>query len=131
MATIASATGRAAAILTTAEVFASSLDLTKTLDGSVTVELSFTLGSLTNMAVKFYGSTDGLTFFPLHSGVATLTETLTANATRHYLVKVPGVNFFAVSVTGSGTVTSSSCTITYRYQLPLVVSEQDGAPHLG
>jgi hypothetical protein len=46
MATVTSATGRAAAILTTGEVFGTALDLANTVDGRVTVDLSFTIAHL-------------------------------------------------------------------------------------
>lgn len=130
MANYGTLVGRAAAILTTAEVFGAVLDLSLSYDNSVTVELDFTKGSLTNVIVNFYGSADNVTFRPLHSGVATLTETITANATRYYMIRPSGVRFFQASVTGTGTVTSSSCTFTYRYQLPLAVTNQDGSHHL-
>lgn len=132
MSTNASLAGRVAAILTTAEVDGAVLDLqANSFDNEVSVELDFTLGSLTNVVVRHYGSSDGVTFRPLHNGASLLTETITANATRCYTLRVPGVRYFKTTVQGTGTVTSSSCAYTYRYQLPLVVTQQDGAPHLG
>jgi hypothetical protein len=116
MATVASSSGRAAAILTNLEVKGTTLDLqTTTADGRVTVDLSFTIGSLTNMIVVFYGSADDITWDPLHNGVALLTETLTATAERMYTISTAGIRYFTVGVTGTDTLTSSSCAFTYRY----------------
>ena len=115
MATVSSAAGRAAAILTTGEVFGSALDLQETSDGRVAVDLSFTLGSLTNVIVRFYGSSDDVTYKPIAESGAIVTETLTADAERMYALSLPGVRYFKASVQGTGTVTSSSCAFTYRY----------------
>lgn len=115
MATVTSSVGRAAAILTNSEVKSTSLDMQTTADGRVTVDLSFTLGSLTNMIVIFYGSADDITFDPLSDGVIAATVTLTANTERMYTFSLPGIRYFAVGVTGTDTLTSSSCAITYRY----------------
>jgi hypothetical protein len=107
---------RAAAILTTSEVAATALDLNVAYASRVTVDLRFTLGSLTNATVRFYASVDGTTWIPLNTGAGALTETLTADATRCYaLPSLAGWKFFRASIQGSGTVTSSSATITYRY----------------
>ena len=109
-------TGRAAAVLTTAEVAGNSLDLNTTYASQVTVDLSFTLGSLTNVIVRFYVSMDGTTFVPINVAGALVTETLTANATRAYsMPHLSGWKFFRASAQGTGTVTSSSCSFTYRY----------------
>jgi hypothetical protein len=108
--------GRAAAILTTAEVAGSALDLNKAWGGQVTVELDFTLGSLTNVTARFYVSTDGTTYRPIAVGASLLTEVLTATATRCYVLpSLVGWKFFRVSLQGSGTTTSSTATVTYRY----------------
>jgi hypothetical protein len=131
MANYGSLVGRAAAVLTTSEVAGALLDLSLSFDNSFSVELDFTIGSLTNVVVRFYGSADGATWRPLSNGTAVLTETITATASRYYMARLSGVRYVYVSVQGTGTVTSSSCTFTYRYQLPLVQTKQDGAPHLG
>lgn len=130
MATVTSATGRAAAILTTGEVFGTALDLANTVDGRVTVDLTFTIGSLTNVIVKFYGSADDVTYDPLANGIAVLTETLTASAERMYVISAPGVRYFKCSVQGTGTVTSSSCAFVYRYQPYLTTANLDGASRI-
>jgi hypothetical protein len=130
MASTATATGRAAAILTTGEVDGAVLDLSASFDGGVSVELDFTLGSLTNGIVRFYGSDDNSTWRPLHNGAAALTETITANATRCYVMRLPGIRYFKVSIQGTGTVTSSSAAFTYRYQPYLTSTNTDGAPRI-
>ncbi len=106
---------RAAAILTTAEVAGAALDLNEAWGSSVTVELSFTKGSLTNVIIQFYVSMDGTTYVPYAAGSALMTETITANATRAYAVSAPGWKWFRATLTGTGTVTSSSATMNYRY----------------
>ncbi len=108
---------RAAAVLTTGEVAATALDLNKTWGSFVTASLNFTLGSLTNVTVRFYVSIAGSTYFPIVADGGTLmTEVLTANSTRVYTMQsLAGWKYFRMSLQGSGTVTSSSAAITYRY----------------
>lgn len=108
---------RAAAILTTAEVAAAALDLNETWGDHVSVQLDFTLGSLTNVIVRFYASMDGVNYYPIASGTGALsTETITATATRCYAIPQPmGWKFFRASLQGTGTVTSSSAALSYRY----------------
>lgn len=107
---------RAAAILTTAEVAATTIDLNETWGGQLNVQLDFTKGSLTNVIVKHYVSMDGTNFYVLSSGTAALTETITADATRAIQVEAcGGWKFYRTTLTGTGTVTSSSATVTYRY----------------
>jgi hypothetical protein len=108
---------RAAAILTTGEVAASALDLNEAWGSRVSVFLDFTLGSLTNVVVRFYASMDGTTYYPVSADTgAVMTETVTATATRAYTVgNLVGWKWFRASVQGTGTVTSSSATLTYRY----------------
>jgi hypothetical protein len=108
--------GRAAAILTTGEVAGATLDLSDAWAGHVAVDLDFTLGSLTNVIVRFYGSEDGSTWKPIANGSVLMTETLTATATRLYLVPaLAGVKYFRASVQGTGVVTSSSCAFSYKH----------------
>jgi hypothetical protein len=107
---------RAAAILTTAEVAAASFDLNNAYNSEVTVDLSFTIGSLTNVIVRFYASTDGVTYKPIAPNGTVMTETITATAERCYTIPpLAGWKQFRVTVQGTGTVTSSSCAIVYRY----------------
>lgn len=108
--------GRSAAILTTAEVAGATFDLNNAYNSQVTVDFTFTIGSLTNVVVRFYASMDGTTFVPIAQSGAVLTETVTATATRAYVVQpLSGWKNFRVTVQGTGTVTSSSCAFTYRY----------------
>lgn len=107
---------RAAAILTNAEVKATSIDLNETWAGQLNVQLDFTKGSLTNIILVHYVSMDGTNWYNLSSGTAVLGETITANATRAIQIHITGGwKFYATAVTGTGTLTSSSATITYRY----------------
>ncbi len=111
--------GRASAVLTTGEVAGAALDLELAKDKRVVVDFSFTIGMLTNVTVRFYGSMDGTTYdligdlaVPGTSSVA-----LTANTERLYTMPpLMGVKWFRVSVQGSGTVTNSLCDFTYRYE---------------
>lgn len=108
---------RSAAILTTGEVAASAFDLNKSWGSTVTVDLDFTKGSLTDVTIRFYASIDGTTYKPIAvNGGTLMTEALSANATRCYVVpSLAGWKFFRVSLQGSGTTTSSSATVSYRY----------------
>lgn len=107
---------RSAAILTTSEVAASSLDLNEAFGAQVTVDASFTIGSLTNVVLRFYASSDGVTYKPIALGGTVVSETLTASAERCYTIPgLGGWKYFRVSAQGAGTVTGSSLTLTYRY----------------
>lgn len=131
MSTLSSTVGRAAAILTNSEVLGAALDMqTVACNGLVTVDLDFTIGSLTNIIVRFYGSSDGVTYKPLADGNGLITETLTASATRMYALSLPGVRYFKASVEGTGTLTSSTCNYTYRYQPYLTASPTDGSARI-
>lgn len=108
--------GRAAAVLTTAEVAGTSLDLNTTYASTVSVDVDFTLGSLTNVVLRFYASMDGSTWKQIVSAGSVLSETLTASATQAFsMPHLAGWKFFRATAQGTGTVTSSSCDFTYRY----------------
>lgn len=110
------ALGRSAAILTTSEVAGAAFDLNNAYHSQVTVDFSFTIGSLTNVIVKFYASMDGTTYDLVYNGTATITETLTASGERCYVMPpLPGWKYFRATVQGTGTVTSSTCNFSYRY----------------
>jgi hypothetical protein len=108
---------RAAAILTTAEVAGAALDLNEGWGGNVGVQLDFTKGSLTNVIIRHYVSMDGTNWYPVYTEAgAQATETITADATRSYKFgSLGGWKFFRSTVQGTGTVTSSSAALTYRY----------------
>lgn len=111
-----SVVGRSAAILTTSEVAGATFDLNNAYNSQVTVDFSFTLGSLTNVIVRFYASVDGTTFDPVYNGGTAVTETLTASGERCYMLPpLSGWKYFRVSVQGTGTVTSSTANFSYRY----------------
>ena len=109
-----------------------SLDMTNTFDGRVIVDFSFTKGSLTNVKIRFYGSTDDITFDPLHNELgAEMIETLTADGERMYALSLPGVRHFRATVQGNGTVASSLADFTYRYNRNYLSSSQtDGVTRL-
>lgn len=109
--------GRASAVLTTGEVAGNALHLWNNVhDSQVTVDLSFTIGSLTNVTVKFYASMDGTTYDQINVNGSNLQEVLTASSERCYVMPpLSGWKYFRVSVQGSGTVTSSLCDYTYRW----------------
>ena len=71
--------GRTAAILTTGEVAGNAFDLNNAHEACVTVDLSFTIGSLTNVIVRFYVSMDGTTYDPIAVNGTLTTETITAS----------------------------------------------------
>ena len=107
---------RAAAILTTGEVAGSRIDLNETFNGSLGCQVDFTLGSLTNVILRPYVSMDGTNWYLMYGPAgASLAVTLTASATIALPLSAPGWKFMRVSAQGTGTVTSSSLTLTYRY----------------
>lgn len=107
---------RSAAILTTGEVAGTSFDLNEAHESEVSVQIDFTIGSLTNVVVRFYVSADGSTFYSAFGPTgAAITQTLTASSTIAVPVSGKGWKFLRVSCQGTGTVTSSSATITARY----------------
>lgn len=108
---------RAAAILTTAEVAATALDLNKSYGSNVTASLDFTIGSLTNVTVRHYVSIDGTTYYPIVvDGGTVMSEVLTASSTRAYVMpSLAGWKYYRMTLQGSGTATSSTASITYRY----------------
>lgn len=110
--------GRAAAILTTSEVAGTTLNLltSNIHDAQLTVEITFTIGSLTNAIYKFYGSIDGTNFDLIYVGGTATTITLTASG--EICVSMPplsGYKYFRATVQGTGTVTSSTTAFTYRW----------------
>jgi hypothetical protein len=110
--------GRASAVLTTSEVAGTAIDLDLCKNKQVVVDFGFTLGMLTNVTARFYGSTDGTNYFLLADLAVPGTSSivLTASTDRFYVMPpLPGVKWFRVSVQGSGTVTSSLCDFTYLY----------------
>ena len=109
-------TARAAAILTTGEVAGATFDLNETAGSAALVNIAFTIGSLTNVVVRFYVSDDNTNFTTLFGATgAALTQTLTATQTISIPVWAPGKPFLRVSCQGTGTVTSSSATVTISY----------------
>jgi len=108
--------GRTSAVLTTGEVAGTALSLAQCADYRVTVDLSFTIGSLTNVIVRFYASMDGTTYDPININGTNMTETLTASSERCYVVpSLAGWKFFRASAQGTGTVTNSLCEYKYRW----------------
>ena len=106
---------RAAAILTTSEVAATRIQMGVTHENEVTLDLSFTLGSLTNCIVRFYASEDGTTYKSVSDIGGAISYTLTADTERAFTFKLPGWSFFRATSQGTGTVTGSSATLLYRY----------------
>jgi hypothetical protein len=107
---------RAAAILTNLEVFTSSFDLNNAWGSRANVQIDFTKGSLTNVIATFLVSQDGVTYYTLMGPTgAVLTQTLTANSTLSIPVMCEGWKYLRLGLTGTGTVTSSSATVTVKY----------------
>ena len=107
---------RAALILTNSEVASSRLDLNETVDSTVGIQIDFTIGSLTNGIFAYFASADGTTYYPVEThGGGVVSHTLTATGTKLVTVQAPGMKWFRVGVTGTGTVTSSSATVTLRH----------------
>jgi hypothetical protein len=108
--------GRASLVLTTGEVAGAAMKLANAHNAQVTVDLDFTIGSLTNVIARFYASMDGTTYDLIYDSGNATSLTLTGSDT----VAVPmpslaGYKFFRASVQGTGTVTSSLCAFNYRW----------------
>lgn len=104
---------RSAAVLTNSAVAAKVMNVFDIPEGIVSVEVSFTLGSLTNGIFNPQVSMDSSTWFDLSDPGAL---TLTATGTKAFPCVCKGWKFFRVTATGTGTVTSSSATINYHWQ---------------
>lgn len=107
---------RASAVLTTGEVAGTSFILNEAQNSEVLVELDFTLGMLTNVIVRFYGSMDGTNWYTIHGSTGdALTQTLTASSDHALPVRAGGYRFLRVSAQGTGTVTNSLLAVVIRY----------------
>ncbi len=110
---------RASAILTNAAVAATKLDLNEAADGSVKVQVDFTVGMLTNVILRGYVSPDNVTWYQLFSGDSTsLAALCTLTGTNTICLNMPslgGMKWFRMTAEGTGTLTSSLLTLTYRY----------------
>jgi hypothetical protein len=111
---------RPAAILTTAEVAGANQDVNETWGAELTVDADFTLGSLTNVILRFYASMDGVTWIPIYApgstGHIAMNATLTATGRIAIPVQTPsGFKFFRATAQGTGVVTGSSLTLYYRW----------------
>jgi len=115
MATAGSATGRAAAILTTGEVFGADCDMSAALDGRVTVDFSFTIGSLDSVTVTAYAGNAATPTDVLYVNGVLQQISLTGDTEAALVYDAPGCSVFRLSVQGVGTVTDSSCDFTYRF----------------
>lgn len=109
-------TARAAAILTTGAVDASIFTLPKAWAERLAVDMRFTLGSLTNCTFAFYvADKDQTAWIPIESAGGNVSWVPTASGNRSVVIEAPGWSFFKVTCQGSGTVTSSSATVYYRW----------------
>lgn len=110
---------RASAVLTTGEVAASALDLNEAWGSNATVHVEFTLGMLTNVVLRFYVSTDNTNWKQIYAPAATVAA-MTATLTASSSIEIPmpclaGWKHFRVTAQGTGTVTNSLLSLTYRY----------------
>lgn len=107
---------RAAAILTTGVVSSTTFVVPKCWASRFTLDIRFTVGSLTNVTLLYYVSMDASTWVPCETlGAGVLTHVLTADTTKAVNFDGTGWAYFKVTAQGSGTVTSSSLTLTSRF----------------
>jgi hypothetical protein len=111
-----SAPGRTAAILTTAEVSGTTFSIDKAARAEFSLDFTFTIGSLTNVVLRFYASMDGTNWDVVSDIAGNVSYTVTASVDRAFPFKVPGYTNFKASVQGTGTVTSSSAAFAHRYR---------------
>lgn len=105
---------RAAAVLTTAAVAAATLPVQNTPEGTIMVDVDFTLGSLTSATFTPQVSDDGVNWRTLSDPGAL--GPLTATGSYSFPCICKGKKYFRVTAIGVGTVTGSSATISYRWQ---------------
>lgn len=106
---------RASAVLTTSAVAAATLPVQNTVDGTVMVDIDFTLGSLTSATFTPQVSDDGVTNWRNITDPGALGP-LVASGQFSFPVICKGKKYFRVTAIGVGTVTSSLAAITYRWQ---------------
>lgn len=106
------AVARAAAILTNSLVGATAFLANKAADGRLTVQADFTKGSLTNVILTPQVSDDNTNWYDV-TDPGTLT--LTADGTKSLTFPIAGWKWARVGATGTGTLTSSSLTLKYRW----------------
>lgn len=108
---------RASLVLTTGEVAGATLDLTQVHDSCVTVTAAFTIGSLTNVIIRAYGSQDGSTWDLAYSdnGYSCVTTLTASDTVSIALPRLNGYKFARVTAQGTGTVTSSLLEMTYNW----------------
>jgi len=124
MATTTTLAARATAQLTgngTAD-YTSDLDMNLTLDGWVTVSITGTKGSLTNIITGYHAGAAATPTAVVGSGAAVLTETITdASWTRVVSLQIKA-RYFRVSVTGTGADPSSSDAVINFYYQPNAIT---------
>lgn len=108
---------RASAVLTTGEVNGTSFGLNKAHGSRCSVDLRFTIGSLTNVTVRYYVTdADALVWVPLETaGGGVVSHVLSADTKKSVLIDAPGWSYLRVSAQGSGTVTDSLLEVKARY----------------
>ncbi len=105
---------RTIAVLTTAEVAATTLQVGDAFGGTFGVEVDFTVGSLTDVSIRFYVSNDASTWRPFADLRGERSYALTENTSAAYQFQAAGWKFFKVSFQGAGTVTNSLAAAVYR-----------------
>lgn len=115
MATAGAVVGRAAAVLTTGEVFGADCDVSDSLNGFVAVDFSLTIASLTSATVRLYAGTAATPTDVLYVNGVKQEYVFTGDTEAALVVPVAGMRYFRASIQGAGTVTASSANFTYRY----------------
>jgi hypothetical protein len=96
--------------------YASDLDMNLTLDGEVTVEITGTKGSLTNIITSYHAGPSASPTGVIASGTAVQTETITDASWTRVVTLPVRARYFRVAVTGTGADPSSSdAVINYYY----------------
>jgi len=131
MATAATVVGRAAAILTNAEVQGATVDLSDALGDTVAIDLTITIASLTNLILKIYaGPATAPTDTLSADGVVALYN-FTADTETSIVVPFGGNKFLRASVEGVGTLAASSCAFGYTYNDYETTAKVDGVDQIG
>jgi hypothetical protein len=131
MAIVGTSAGRAAAVLTNGEVYGTVVDLQGAMDGKLSVDLTFTIDTLTSVTWRLaVGDTVPPTETLWINGMA-MTGSLTASTEAKMTFDCAGYRYARFALTGVGAVGASSAAFDYDYNDYELGTKQDGLPRMG
>ena len=131
MATATSLVGRAAAVLTNGTVYGADCDLSDSLDGKLSVDLTFTLDTLTSVTLICCAGNAANPTDPLWVNGQLQTISLTGNTEAAMVFDCGGYRYARLSALGVGAVGASSLAYTYYYNDYEGTTKVDGEVRVG